>query len=263
MPAHDRPTPPTPAPAWISKAITTRAALQHYLDAGIIRNERTVIKYCSARTLDTYRDEALGSDWWIEPSSVQRHISMIKAKDAIKHLNRPVPPGPERAEEGGIENVAENIEPPSPAPARPFAPSPARAEEGGDKNMAQTIAPPSPAQSGTGAPGPKRADEGAVDPTPMTLRYIDRVEKENEFLRGQIDTKDMQLKTANQQITDLLERSRNELGFMDRLGGLLVSVQQSFSKLAIGQGQQSRQQSYAHDAEQQATDSAGELHPTH
>ena len=262
MPAHDRPTPPGPAPAWIGKAITTRAALQLYLDAGIIRNERTVIKYCSARTLDTYRDEALGSDWWIEPTSVQRHISMIKAKDAIKQLNRPIPPGPERAEQGGVQNVAENIEPPATAQARMGAPSPARAEEGGDKNMAQNIAPPDTAQSRTGAPGPKRTDEGAVDHAPMTLRYIDRVEKENDFLRAQIDTKDMQLKTANQQITDLLERSRNELGFMDRLGGLLVSVQQSFSKLAIGQSQQPRDQSFVRDAEPQ-TNGTGELHHTH
>lgn len=143
-------------------------ALQRYVDAGLPRTPRSIQRYCALGHLESRRvDTPFGQKWLVTPASVDRHIAYIK-----------------------------EVTPTGRDPSRPDATSRDNDAVGSQPNLEVAAATDDVRQAPTGA-DPSRP----VATTPDTDRYVSRLEGENEFLRGQIAVKDVQIK-------DLTERAR-------------------------------------------------------
>lgn len=174
-----------------SRKVPSGRTLQNYCQIGKLNGRRVTHENAEGTTV---------TEWMINEASL---LTLIRSLPVLK--NEP--------SEFGDAGDAEHRPLATHATPKPFV------GDAGDAKLPPHAAPATP----------QRAGETGAEST-LTMRYIDRVEDENKFLRSQIETKDKQLETVNKQITDLLDRSRDQLGFMDKLGGLVAN----FSERLLG-----------------------------
>ena len=167
-------------------SLTIDEASLRYEHAGHPRTTRSIQRYCAQGHLDCLRQETqFGEKYLITAGSVARHIAQIEevTRATSRDMARPVA-------FGGSNNSATS--------------EPRQTTTAGD-GLQQTpdrvAANPQGDQAQSESSG--RSDEPrhvATSPD-LASKYIDRLEGEIEFLRGQVGTKDAQIK-------ELTERSR-------------------------------------------------------
>lgn len=175
--------------------LTVEDVLQRYVDAGLPRTPRSIQRYCALGHLECCRvDTQFGEKWLVTPSSVDRHIAYIR--EVTPRTSRDLP----RPDTTGRDND-EAVSPASDSATT-------KPDEGRQP----------PTSNDLSRPVAMPADTG---------RYVSRLEGENEFLRGQIAVKDVQIK-------DLTERARetNHLiaGLQRMLSPLLSSAERKESR---------------------------------
>jgi hypothetical protein len=144
-------------------SLSIEEALARYEAAGIPRTARSVQRYCAKGDLDAHRIETpFGEKFLVTPASVERHIAYI-------HEVRPVATSRDLSRQGATAVAAE------------IKGEPAHAV---DDEQRQPATSPDLSQ-----------------PVAADTRIVALLERENDFLRGQIAAKDDQIK-------DLTERSR-------------------------------------------------------
>ncbi|MBK5961265.1 hypothetical protein CCR97_24110 [Rhodoplanes elegans] len=163
--------------------LTIEDALARYEHAGHPRTPRSIQRYCAKGHLDCRRIETpFGEKYLIDPESVAKHIAYIEEV-------RPVTTGHDMSQ--------------------PVAPSVAAPEPSDKPRQEFTTSPDQSRHVATGRSNEIEQDEQRPAPTKPDLsqpvaaeeRYVKAIERENEFLRGQIITKDTQIK-------ELTERNR-------------------------------------------------------
>lgn len=143
-------------------SLTIEDAAQLYERAGLPRTLRTIQRYCAKGHLDSHRIETpYGEKFLITPASVMKHIAYIEEV-------RPVAAGRDEP--------------------RPVA-------TGRDTRETPTTVEPRQPPTSRDEPRPAATSDD------MSSRYVTGLERENDFLRGQITVKDDQIK-------DLTERAR-------------------------------------------------------
>lgn len=168
-------------------SLTIEEASLRYEHAGHPRTSRSIQRYCAQGHLDCLRQEtAFGEKYLITPASVARHIAQIE------EITRATSRGASRPFAADVAAY------PSRDTARQETPTPADEP----RHVATHVVPPSggdtPTTVATPAPTPK---EEPRQVTTSDTRYVARLESEVDFLRGQVSTKDAQIK-------ELTERSR-------------------------------------------------------
>ncbi len=158
-------------------------ALARYEQAGLPRTPRSIQRYCAKGDLDCHRVETpFGVKFLITPESVDRHIAYIKEVRLVA-TSRDVP-----------RHVATDV-----------------AAENKAKELRQD-----PATSGDQER--QAATERQVSqPVAANNRVIELLERENEFLRGQVAVKD-------QQIADMQERAHETNALINGLQRLLAPL---------------------------------------
>lgn len=163
--------------------LTIEDALARYEHAGHPRTPRSIQRYCAKGHLDCRRIETpFGEKYLIDPESVAKHIAYIEEV-------RPVTTGHDMSQ--------------------PVAPSVAALDLSDKPRQEATTTPDQSRQVATGRTNEFDHDEPRPAPTGPELsqhvaaeeRYVKAIERENDFLRGQIITKDTQIK-------ELTERNR-------------------------------------------------------
>src|SRR5438067_8218804 len=165
-------------------SLSIEDALARYEAAGLARTTRSIQRYCAKGDLDAHRVETpFGAKFLITPSSVARHIAYIKEV-------RLVATSRDQSRHAATDVAAENKD----AEPRHMAPA-----SGNEQRQAPTVEPLSRLVA-------------------AETRVVELLERENEFLRGQVAVKD-------QQIAEMLERGHetNSLinGLQRMLGPLL------------------------------------------
>jgi len=148
-------------------SLSIEEALARYEAAGLPRTVRSIQRYSAKGDLDAHRIETpFGEKFLITPASVERHIAYI-------HEVRPVATG-----RGMPRQVATTV-----------------AAENKDNHPGEGAA--------TGADDQRQAPAKSEPSQPVAAdtRVAELLERENEFLRGQVAVKDEQIK-------DLTERAR-------------------------------------------------------
>ena len=164
-------------------SLSIEDALARYEQAGLPRTPRSIQRYCAKGDLDCHRVETpFGVKFLITPESVNRHIAYINEVRLVatsRDLPRPV------ATDVAAEN---NDEKP-----RHGAPT------SGDKER-------------------QAATETELSrPVAANDRIVELLERENEFLRGQVVVKD-------QQIADMQERAHETNSLINGLQRLLAPL---------------------------------------
>lgn len=166
-------------------------ALDRYAKAGRPRTPRSVQRYCAKGHLECRLVEtAFGEKWMIVPESIDNHIAYI-------------------------EEVA-----PSTGRDLPRSAATSRDDEAKESSLNGSV--------GRSGDEPRLASTSPDLSRPVasnTDRYVDRLEGENEFLRGQIQVKDGQIK-------ELTERARET-------NVLIAGLQKMLSPL-LGTGERGR-----------------------
>jgi hypothetical protein len=151
----------------IEYSLSVEEALARYEAAGLPRTPRSIQRYCAKGHLDAHRIEtSFGDKFLISAASVDRHIAYIKEV-------RPVATSRDLSRQSATVVAAENKGEPLDGEAKT-----------GDDNQRQ---------------GATTSDMSR--PVAAHTRIVELLERENDFLRGQIVAKDDQIK-------DLTERSR-------------------------------------------------------
>lgn len=177
-----------------SYLLSVEEAADRYAAAGHPRTIRAIQKYCGRGDLESQKVETTyGERYLITPASVDRHIAMIIERSQANVRER------SRTDAAGRE------QPRTDAAIRP-------------QEAELPKAAPTPEQPRTDANG----DE----------RYVKALERENEFLRGQVTTKDAQIK-------ELTERSRET--------NILIGGLQKMLTPLLGRNDQNRQSDTLHD----------------
>ena len=142
-------------------SLSIEEALARYEAAGIPRTTRSIQRYCAKGDLDAHRIETpFGEKFLITPASVERHIAYI-------HEVRPVATGRDVPRHAATTVAAENQDESLPSTAAPSGDEVRQAPTGSD--VSRPVA--------------------ATDD-----RYVALLERENDFLRGQVAVKDEQIK---------------------------------------------------------------------
>jgi hypothetical protein len=179
--------------------LTIDDALALYEAAGIPRTPRSVQRYCAKGHLSSRRLETeFGEKYMISPASVEKHIAYILevTPATSRDLSRLV----------ATAVVAENKD----------EIDPRQAATGDDKGRQAATATSETAQENivrqatTGDDEPRQA---ATTP-PEDSRYVAALERENEFLRGQVGVKDTQ-------IQQMIDRARETNVLTDGLQKML------------------------------------------
>jgi hypothetical protein len=194
-------------------SLPIEAVADRYEAAGFPRTIRTLQRYCASKHLDSQKvATALGDKYFVAPYSVTRHLAQIAEMaqfapgagsgtphDRTRHdahgsdaINR-APFGATTSNDGHMSgHVATRHDTP---------------RQSGHDDARQVPAEPSNSpQKGTtdqdrpAAPLPDQPRQGATDPG-LSPKYVELLERENAFLRDQVNIKD-------QQIGALLERDR-------------------------------------------------------
>lgn len=168
-------------------SLTIEEASLRYEHAGHPRTSRSIQRYCAQGHLDCLRQEtAFGEKYLITPASVARHIAQIEeiTRATSRDASRP------------FAQESASYPPRDMARHEP----PTAVDE--PRRVATHVAPQMGSDTPTTAatPAPTQQDETRQVATSDT-RYIARLESEVDFLRGQVSTKDAQIK-------ELTERSR-------------------------------------------------------
>jgi hypothetical protein len=151
-------------------ALTIEAVAERYLDAGFPRSLRTLQRYCSAGHLEAIKAPTqLGDIYLVTPESVARHIGELRQVLATTWFAT------------GRDTT------------RPVAMADAAAPRA---VAAASVTPTDP-----DTPRPVATELPVSSPDAGVSHYVERLEDEVIFLRGQISTKDSQIK-------ELTERSR-------------------------------------------------------
>jgi hypothetical protein len=170
-------------------SLTIEEAALRYEHAGHPRTTRSIQRYCAQGHLDCLRQETpFGEKYRITPASVARHISQIEEIRATgRDMSRPVAHHFSNIQAHDIVRQ----EPTTTADEPRLVATPVAGDESGD-NIKQPAATPEPTRHDE----PRQVATSDVEP-----RYVARLESEVDFLRGQVATKDAQIK-------ELTERSR-------------------------------------------------------
>jgi hypothetical protein len=144
--------------------LTIEQTAELYAKAGLPRTPRAIQKYCALSKLDCHKVETeTGEKYLVASYSVERHIAYINEVRTVANSRD------HSRTDANVRTMENNVEP------------------SGEQRRTATN---SPEQSRTVA-NVRAPDE----------RYVERLENENEFLRGQIGVKDGQIK-------ELTERAR-------------------------------------------------------
>jgi hypothetical protein len=170
--------------------LTIDEVLERYARAGLPRTPRSIQRYCAKGHLDARLVEtAFGEKYLITPASVDKHIAYIQeindstGRDTSRPFASEITPHQTR-------DMARQEHATSPdEPRHVAAPVASHFSEGDTTRQSPTSAPTQHDQ-------PRQVATSDVD-----ARYISRLESEVDFLRGQVATKDGQIK-------ELTERSR-------------------------------------------------------
>jgi hypothetical protein len=187
--------------------LTIDEALERYNHAGHPRTPRSVQRYCAKGHLDCRRIEtAFGEKYLISPASIAKHIAYIEEV-------RPTATGHNEsrlvAANFSSENADDNLRHPTPT----------------SHDMSRHVATPIVSEN---YEEPRRHVPPTSDDAPrlvatspdITTKYIDRLEGEVGFLRDE-------LKTKNEQIKELTERSRETNVLIGGLQRLLAPMLRS------------------------------------
>lgn len=172
-------------------------ALARYEQAGLPRTPRSIQRYCAKGDLDCHRVETpFGVKFLITPESVDRHIAYIKEVRLVATSH-------DMPRHVATDVAAENMgdEPQRPAPTS------------GDKER----------QAAT--------ERQVSQPVAADNRVVELLERENEFLRGQVAVKD-------KQIADMQERAHETnalINGLQRLLGPLLSAPDREQNRAAGE----------------------------
>lgn len=168
-------------------SLTIEDALVRYEHAGHPRTVRSIQRYCANGHLDCLRQETtFGDKYMITPESVARHIAQIAE---LARATRRDLPRQDAAEPATPAQVA--------PPATPIATS-------GDVTRQDATS--------------RAVSEPATPPANTDERYVHQLERENEFLRDQIQRKD-------EQIGELSERARETNFLIKGLQELVLRLQ--------------------------------------
>jgi hypothetical protein len=164
--------------------LTIEQVADRYASAGHARTVRTLQRYCKSGHLDCFKiPTLLGDEYRVTPESVERHLEQIKEISAATLV---------ATDRDQPRRVATTDAAPTLPIVEPVAPG-----------------------TNNDTPRPVATDDDAS-------RYVAHLENENEFLRGQISVKDVQIETSNKQIAALTERvgesNKLFLGFQQLLG---------------------------------------------
>ncbi len=171
--------------------LSVEEAADRYAAAGHPRTIRAIQKYCGRGDLECQKVETTyGERYLITPASVDRHIAMIIERSQA--------------------SIRERTRTDAPVREQPRPTTPIRIEE---------PFPTAPAE---------HSAHGSEQPRPAANtddRYVKLLENENEFLRGQVTTKDAQIK-------ELTERSRET--------NILIGGLQKMLSPLLGRGEHQR-----------------------
>ncbi|MGB5083666.1 MAG: hypothetical protein WBO09_03485 [Methylocystis silviterrae] len=178
-------------------------ALERYARAGLPRTPRSVQRYCAKGHLEARLIEtAFGEKYLISPASVDKHIAYVQEiNDATsRDMSRPF----------AVDNSSHSSHDNPRQVAATTSDEPRHVATGGDMSVESPTATPRQAAT-TGATGGDQPRQVAT--SDAESRYVARLESEVDFLRGQVATKDEQIK-------ELTERSRETnvlIGGLQRL----------------------------------------------
>lgn len=177
-----------------SYLLSVEEAADRYAAAGHPRTIRAIQKYCGRGDLECQKVETTyGERYLITPASVDRHIAMIIERSQATIRERT------RTDASGREQPRMDVA--------------VRTSESEEQHVASTPEQPRPAANN---------DE----------RYMKAIERENDFLRGQVITKDAQIK-------ELTERSRET--------NILIGGLQKMLSPLLGYSEQRRPNDSLHD----------------
>lgn len=198
MPDASRPVATSPDTTY---SLSVEDAAQLYARAGHPRTLRTVQRYCASGHLDCVKAATmLGDKYFVEPSSVGRHIAQIEELVSLTTraqghgFSRQVATDVARQPSGGEARHRPPENEMMSSPAGPSAPiSRDKSEPDGPRQTA-TVADPSSRRDATEV-------QDASRHVATLEREVERLSEDRTFLRQQIATKD-------EQIASLLERDR-------------------------------------------------------
>jgi hypothetical protein len=187
-------------------SLSIEDAAELYAGANLPRDLRTIQRYCAKGRLECRLVEIpFGEKYFVTPLSVSRHIAYIKeVRQAMASRGEPrqvVDEIPARNEKDAAPtNHGE------PRPAVTEVPPPANEQE-----ERQPL-------TGRDEPRPAAADNE------FASRYVGGLERENEFLRGQISVKDHQIQQRDKQIESMIERDRETNVLIQSLQKMLTPL---------------------------------------
>lgn len=150
-------------------SLSIEEALARYDSAGISRTRRSVQRYCANGSLDAHRiDTEFGDKFLIKPDSLERHIRYIKEVRPVmtrRDQSRP---------------VATNVAVESPSDVGRY-----RAATSDDSERQ-----------------PRTATSDTSRPVANETPYVKQLERENEFLREQINVKDKQIADQSERVRE-------------------------------------------------------------
>jgi hypothetical protein len=164
--------------------LTIEEAQRRYAEAGFPRTSRTLQRYCALGHLDGRRiDTQFGEQWLITPASVERHIAYIRevTPPTGRDLSRPV------------------------------------ATSDDTKNKDEISKEPSDDKGRQGSTRPDLSRPVATSDDSNDHRIVELLERENAFLRKQVDVKDSQIK-------DITERARETNVLFNKLQQMLTPL---------------------------------------
>lgn len=164
-------------------SLSIEDAAEVYAGAGLPRDLRTIQRYCAKGRLECRLVEIpFGEKYFVTPLSVARHVAYIKeVRQAM-------------ASRGEPRQVADELQPDNNDTAAPT--------DHGEPRLAATETPTLEGKQEQRQPPTSRDRSRPVaTETEIESKYPATLERENDFLRGQISVKDEQIK-------DLTERAR-------------------------------------------------------
>lgn len=180
-------------------SLSIEEAADRYAHAGHPRTLRTIQRYCASGHLDCRKIETVfGARYLIAPYSISRHLAQIDelaratSRDASRLVATPFAEAESSEQPATIDATDADESRPTSAPVVPNS----------NEDSAETS-------------HPDGRDPSRQDAT--MSRYVGQLEKDNEFLRGQIVVKDGQIR-------DLTERARETNVLIDGLQKMLTPL---------------------------------------
>lgn len=171
--------------------LTIEDAAQLYVNAGHPRTPRSIQRYCANGHLDCHKAETtFGERFFVTPQSVARHIAQIEELTTLEMRATGRDQSRRVAANETPKSLDDNERQPTTAVATGNATSVNSAPDGGRQDAAGRDW---SRQDATSEASRDMAEDS------MATRYVRTIERENEFLREQVKTKDVQ-------ITDLSTR---------------------------------------------------------